>query len=119
MYHIHNQEAPWITSNILSQIKQKSNAFQLYRKGLITIREKNLLKNKITSVIRSSKRQYYKFKFIKFKNDMQKTWSNIKSVLHSSQNSNTTKVVLFNNVEVTDKLDIAQLFNNFFTGIAT
>ena len=27
--------------------------------------------------------------------------------------------LIFNNVEVTDEFDIAQLFNNFFTGIAT
>ena len=97
---------PWITSNILSLIKQKSDAFQLYRRGLITMRENNLLKNKITSAIRSSKRPYYKFKFIKFKNDMQKTWSNIKSVHQSSQNSNIIKAILFYNVEVTDEFGI-------------
>ena len=64
---------PWITSSILSLIKQKSDAFQLYRRGLITMRENNVIKNKINSAIRSSKQQYFKFKLIKFKNDMQKT----------------------------------------------
>ena len=52
-------------------------------------------------------------------NDIQKTCSTIKSVHHSSWNKNTIKVILLNNVEVTDDYDIAQLFNNFFTGIAT
>ena len=82
-------------------------------------KKNNLLKNKINSAIRSSKRQYYKFKFKKFKNDIQKTWSTTKTVLYSSQNSNTITAILFNNVEVTDELDIAQLFNNLFTEIAT
>ena len=50
---------------------------------------------------------------------MQKIWSTIKSVLHSSQNSNTIKAILFNDVEVTEDFDIPHLFNNFFTGIAT
>ena len=110
---------PWITPNILSLIKQKSNAFQLYRRGIISMRENNLIKNKITSAIRISKRQPYKNTFNKFKNNMHKTWSTIKSVLQSSQNKNTIKAILFNNVEVTDDFDIAQLFNNFFTGVAT
>ena len=37
---------PWITPNILSLIKQKSNAFQLYRTGIISMRDNNLIKNK-------------------------------------------------------------------------
>ena len=50
---------------------------------------------------------------------MHQTWSTIKSVLQSSQNKNTIKAILFNNDEVGDDFDIAQLFNNFFTGVAT
>ena len=37
---------PWITSSSFSLIKQKSNTFQQYRRGLITMRENNLLKIK-------------------------------------------------------------------------
>ena len=50
---------------------------------------------------------------------MHKTWSTISSVLQTSQNKNTIKAILFNNVEITDEFDIAQLFNSFFTGVAT
>ena len=90
---------PRITSSILSLIKQKSDAFQLYRRELVTMRENNLIKNKINSVIRSLKRQYSKFMIIKFKNDMQKTWSTMKSVLLSSQNKKKNiEYILFKNV---------------------
>ena len=68
--------------------------------------ENNLIK-KITNVIRTSERQYYKNTLNKFKNNMHKTQSTIESVLHSSQNKNTIKAILFNNVEVTDDFDIA------------
>ena len=50
---------------------------------------------------------------------MHKTWSTITSVLPTSQNNNTTKAILFINVEVTDEFEIAKLFNNFLTGVAT
>ena len=59
--------------------------------------ENNLLKIKITYDIRSSKRKYYKYQFIKFKNVMQKIWPTKKSVFHSSQNKNAVKAILFNN----------------------
>ena len=35
---------PWIASAILNLIKQKSNAFLLYRRGLISVRQNNLKK---------------------------------------------------------------------------
>ena len=50
---------------------------------------------------------------------MQKSWSTLKSVLQSSQNKNTIKAILFNNVEVTDDFDIVQFFDDFFTGVGT
>ena len=75
--------------------------------------ENNLIKK--TTAIRTSKRQYYQSTFFKFKYNTHRTWSTIKSVLPSSQNKNTIKATLFNNDEVTDEFDIAQLFNNFFT----
>ena len=109
----------YFTPALLNLIKQKSDSFQLYRRGLISVRQNNLIKNKITSAIRNSKRDYYRNTFQKFRNNMHKTWSTISSVLQTSQNKNTIKAILFNNVEITDEFDIAHLFNNFHTRVAT
>ena len=49
---------------------------------------------------------------------MQKIWSNIRSVLQASKNIITFKSILYSNVEVTEDLAKAQLFNNNFTGVA-
>ena len=49
---------------------------------------------------------------------MHKTWSTITSVLQTFQIGNTIKAILLHSVEITHEVDIAQLFNNFFTGIA-
>ena len=48
---------------------------------------------------------------------MQNTWLTIKSIIQSSHKKNM-KAGLFIKVEVTDKFDIAQLFNNLFTEVA-
>ena len=48
---------------------------------------------------------------------MHKTWSTVTSVFQTSQNKNSIKAILFNIIDVTDEFDIAQLFNNFFTGV--
>ena len=46
-------------------------------------------------------------------------WLTLTSVLQTSQNKNIIKAMLFDNVKVTDEFEIKQLFNNFFTGVAT
>ena len=107
---------PWITPTIWNLIKQKSNAFQLYRRGLISVWQNNLIK-KITSAIYNSKREYYRKTFQKFRINMHETWSTVTSMLQTSQNKNITKAIFFNNVEVTDEFEITNLFIKFFTGV--
>ena len=43
----------------------------------------------------------------------------MENVLHSYRDKNNIKTILLNNVEVTNDFDMEQLFNNFFTGVAT
>ena len=110
---------PWITPAILKLIKPKSDVFQQYQRGLISVRQNNLIKNKITSAIRIYKRDSYRNSFRKFRNNMHKTWSTITSVLRTSHNKKTIKAILSNNFEITDVFHLAQLLTSFFTGVAT
>ena len=103
---------------ILNSNEQKSNAFQVYRGGLIFVRRNNPMKN-FTRAIHNSKREYYRNTSQKLRINMHKTRSTIKSVLQTYQNKNIIKTILFINVEVTDDFDIAQLINEFFTQVTT
>ena len=71
---------PFSTPNILCPINKKSNAFQLYRRAEISMKENNLIQKQpplfafLSDII-------IKKTFIQFKYNMQKTWSTIKIVL--------------------------------------
>ena len=110
---------PWMNNYLLNLIKLKSEYFKSYRRGLISVDENNRLKNKITMEIRKAKKNYYYKMFDKFKSDLRKTWDTIKSILDVSNNKNTIRCILFNNVEYIDELSIAHIFNCYFGEVAS
>ena len=46
---------PWITSDVKRLIHQKSEYFNMYRRGIISKRTNNLMKNKLTKEINKAK----------------------------------------------------------------
>ena len=75
------------------------------------------MKNKINSCIRKAKSDYYKGLFRKCKNDLRRTWSNIRALLSDCRNPNIIKSLFFNNVEHFDPDNIATIFNNYFSNV--
>ena len=68
--------------------------------------------------IRMAKTHYYKYQFEKYKNDIRKTWSTIKTVLNKHKNSNSfPSYFLLNGKKITNNNEIAENFNKFFTEI--
>ena len=108
---------PWLNNEILDLINFKSTCFTLLRRNLISQLFNNSVKNRINSVVRKAKTDYYRRKFNAFKTNLRKTWDMIRHVLSLTKNRNTVKAILFNNTEVFDELEIANLFNNFFCNI--
>ena len=103
----------------LNLIKLKSQYFKSYRRRLISVDENNYPKNKIEMKIRKAKKCYYFRMFDNFKSDLRKTWDTIKSILVVSNNKNTIKCILFNNVEYIDELSIAHIFKSYFGEVAS
>ncbi len=72
----------------------------------------------LKKTIRDQKKKYYSSRFEKYKNDIRKTWKTINEVLNR-----TKKKKMFpeyfqdGNTTITDKLEIANKFNIFFTNI--
>ena len=108
---------PWITNEILELIKLKSTYFLFLRQNLITQAVNNSLKNKVNQAVRKAKTEYLRMKFGSFRNDMRRTWDLIRTVLSQTKKNNTIKYILFNNVEVFDQLEMANLFNEYFCQI--
>ena len=78
-------------------------------------------KNKLTHIIRLSKKIYFRNKFDIFKNDCRKTWSTINEVL-KSKNKKTNineKFITSDGNCCADKNKIVNQFNKYFTSIGT
>ncbi len=118
-----NEDKPWITKGIEKACKKKN---ALYRKCIATrtIQAENkykIYKNKLISIIRFSKKDYYNKLLDKHKNNIQTTWK----VLNSIIKKNTGKVDYPNYFVNDDKLsinkmnDIVNEFNEYFVNIGS
>ena len=65
---------PWFSAKIFNLVKLKSRNFRLYRLGLISREENNIVKNRLNSIIRSEKRRYFHKVFSDSVSNMKKTW---------------------------------------------
>ena len=72
---------PWISSNLKKLISYKSQYFNLFRMGIVSDNNYKTYKNKVKSILKKSKNQYYKTIFDRNKNCLKKTWKLIKSLV--------------------------------------
>ena len=82
---------PWITKGLLKSIKIK-NKNALFASG--DIDKYKFYRNKITTLIRQSKKLYYHTYFTKHINDMNKTWTGINEVMNRNKRKSKPIVCL-------------------------
>ena len=109
---------PWMNRNILKLIKLKSLYFILMKSGVVSVRENNSFKNKINSIVKKAKDNYYRELFEKCRGDLKKTWSNINNLISPNRNKSEIEKLIVNGNEVVEKTEIANTFNNYFSNIA-
>ena len=78
-------------------------------------------RNKIIELIRQSKKTYYQRYFEQNKKDSKTIWQGIHEIISSRKNKNGGNVsaIISDDNTITDPVEIAQNFNNFFTSIGT
>ena len=116
----------WITDEIITLIKDRDNLYKIHKMTnpdtLEYDQQKNNLKHlniNIKKSIRHTKKCYYENLFHKLKSDIKGTWKKIKEILNKSKNKNTFPTFFrdeSNNI-ITDKYEIANKFNLFFSSI--
>ena len=109
---------PWITPIIKKLIRTKSSYFQLFKLGLISASENNIFKNKVKKIVEKSKHDYYKKSFENNKNDIKKTWNLIKKLMSHTIDEKSIKSIMMNNTSYDDELDLAEIFNTYFSQVA-
>ena len=118
-------QKPWITTGILNSIKRKDELFRKYMncKNIIvksnTHTEYKALKNRITSLIHFSKKNYYTEYFNHYSNNIKKIWTGIKGIINiKTKDQNSPNCIEVNNEIVTDNAEIPNKFNDYFSTVA-
>ena len=78
-------------------------------------------RNEIIELIRQSKKTYYQPYFEQNKKDSKTIWQDIYDIISSTKNKNGGNVsaIISDDNTITNPVEIAQNFNNFFTSIGT
>ena len=74
-------------------------------------------RNKLTSVIRSSRSLYYSKKFENVRGNMSSTWKVVKDILCKQSKSEVVRKFIHEDNEISSAEDIAEVFNNHFVSI--
>ncbi len=111
---------PWISRGLLKSINTKN---KLYKKYMQKPSEERFnafkrYRNKLNTLIRKSKKEYYNKRFESVKNNLRKTWKTINSIIGRNKKSNTqTNFIDSNGCAISDPQVISEEFNNFFVNI--
>ena len=111
---------PWITSGIIKSINLKD---KLYRKYRTNPSQENKLKytkyrNILNNILRVAKRNHITTELNACKNNMKTTWQKLNHLLGRDKSPKSPSH--FNDTDdtkITDPVEIASKFNEFFTGI--
>ena len=110
---------PWLTPAMKISIRNKN---KLYVKSKKHCNEQNRksyrdYRTALNRVLTKAERNYYEYRLNKNKGDLAKSWRVLKEVIGSKRDCTDTNKFTVGNREVTDKLEIANLFNNYFINI--
>lgn len=109
---------PWLTPRILRIIDHKHQLSKLKCRGLVSEVEYKQFRNYVTSSIRTSKYTYYDRMFARSMGDCRATWKNINGILRPNTSKSLQYELHVDNEVVTNRADVAHLFNKYFTSVA-
>ena len=108
---------PYITPAIRKSIKQRNKLQQLYAKWPLTYEAQfKSYRNKLTTVIRAAKQNYYQNKLNKDADNSKKIWRTIDTLLGRKQCKPSSSFV-HNNTSLNDPQDVVEAFNHHFSSI--
>ena len=120
-----HKKSAWITLGLLKSIRYRDKLYKQLRLSnpnslhydtlKLNLKTYNLFLRK--SII-SAKQMYYESRFNRIGNDIRRTWKTINEILTKNQTKNKFPTVFNDNGSmITDKVNIANKFNVFFTNI--
>ena len=107
---------PWVTAGIRTSIQIKTRLYKKYikSKNACIFAKYKLYRNKISNILRLSKKMYYNHYFTTNAGNMKNTWKGIKElIMQRKQCSNIPNILIKDGTGITDTKDIANAFNDY------
>ena len=76
-----------------------------------------MYKNKLTSILKEAEKVYYQTEIISNKSNLRKVWAIIKQVINKTKTSRISDKFMHNKTLISDPVNIANCFNNYFVNI--
>ncbi|MBM3206904.1 MAG: reverse transcriptase family protein, partial [Candidatus Staskawiczbacteria bacterium] len=115
--HQRTLSAPWMTAGLINACKKKNLLYQRFiglRSKIAEVDYKKY-KNKLTCLIRLSKKEYYEKKIQESNGNSRIIWNTLNSVLRKeNKGMNYPKFFMVEEEKFSDPLDIANKLNKFF-----
>ena len=112
-----NNKMPWITKGILCSIHTRNRLYKtsLRHPTFLNKDRYKKIRNKLTTLIRLSRKLYYSNK-LAINNNLNKVWQTINELIKNSKKS-YPDTMNTNGVESNDPIEISNMFNEYFTNI--
>ena len=118
-----HKKSTWITLAILKSIRYRDKLRNKLKLMHADSHEYNMTRANLMAYnavlkkcIRAAKQMHYESCFNKFKHNIRKTWDTINNILsRSNKSKNFPSSYIHNDKVMTDKTDIANAFNDYFT----
>ena len=110
---------PWITKGILKSIKKRNEFYKTSLKdpSQANINKYKQYRNKLTSIIKTSKQMYFSHKFEHSRGNMSATWKNINDVLDRTKQINLNHKYYKDDCIFENSDDIVNGFNDYFVNV--
>ena len=110
---------PWITKGIFNSIKVRNKLYKLYLKkpSEQSLNKYKQYRNRLTSIIKTSKKMHYSKELGKAEGDLNATWKVINNITNRNKQKAQIERIKIDNNELTDSAEIANAFNSYFTSI--
>ena len=109
---------PWLTNEIFELIKMKSAYFKKLKRGDISLQFYKRFKNDLTVSTRNAKRNYFVNTFNGFRRDIRSTLKLLNKLIVDGKSRRSIDCILDDDRELTEPLDIAETFNDYFSSVA-
>ena len=111
----------WTTKDITKSSKKKQKLYERFLKKLAPQNEQKYkyYEDLFETIKKKAKKIYYSNKLLKCTGDIKKTWNVMKNIIGKSniRSTNLSRKLTINKVDVYNKPEIADGFNDFFTNI--